>query len=242
MGKVWTVAPHHRVILFATEMEHAQLGPNIAATCGKMWAWLGVQKPFTLVLWWRDDPRLLSAEEWPSRATVNGGWTMQNSTTIFVYRKEEWDRVFIHEMIHALGWDWDMPAKPLACWGFTADSQLTPALFEAWTELYAEWLWCVWHFTDYAAWKRQCAWQERQALEILARAQRRGGPWRENTSVWAYYVLKAALAPHLSHLFIHGRGSDADLCRLTVPVLNELATKAQRVRPVAISLRMTHPQ
>ncbi len=238
VGKLWPMGPH-RIILYATAAEHTRHGPNIAATCGKLWDWLGVIRPFTLVLWWRNDPRKIAADEWPSRLTVNGGWTMQNSSVIFVYRSEEWDRVFLHEMIHALGWDWEMPAKPFACWEFPTGSQLTPALFEAWTELYAEWLWCVWNFSDYGAWKRQRAWQERQALEILARAQQRGGPWRENTSVWAYYVLKAALAPHISHFLLHGRGSDADLCRLSVPALTELAKKALRVRPRAISLRMT---
>ncbi len=228
----WDCGPH-RVLFFGSQAEQQ----HIVEECGKLWAWLGVQRPFTLVLWWRDDPRRISATEWPSKSTVNGGWTHQNGSTIYVYRQEEWDRVFLHEMIHALGWDWEMPEKPLACWGLPTGSNTVPALFEAWTELYAEWLWSAWHGVP---WEKQRAWQDAQARQILARVR---GPWKENTSVYAYYVLKAALAPYMDQLLLYGNGTakerEAVLCRLAQPTLVALAAQARREQPHALSLRMT---
>jgi hypothetical protein len=146
-------------------------------------------------------------------------------------------------MIHALEWDWKMPTRPLACWGLGDEAETSPALFEAWTELYAEWLWCAWTDTP---WEKQRAWQKKQAVQILARQGTR--VWSEDTSVFAYYVLKAALAPHIGFLLVHGNGdSTADryalLCRLAAPELAAMRADAQPGKPVAkpkaISLRMT---
>ncbi len=230
----WIVGPH-RVLFFGASPQQEQ--QDVAEECGRLWDWLGVTRPFTLILWWRKDPRHIAANEWPSKTTVNGGWTHQNASTIHVYRQEEWDRVFLHEMIHALGWDWAMPERPLACWGLPTGSNTVPALFEAWTELYAEWLWCVWHNVP---WRTQRTWQDTQARQILARQR---GPWKENTSVFAYYVLKAALAPHIDQLLLFGNGLHAQrtevLCRLATPGLSRLREEATQEVPEAISLRMT---
>ena len=64
--------------------------------------WLGTPVGFTVYLWWRDDPRILEADEWPTRRNVNGGWAMPGSNSIYIYRKEEYDRVLLHETIHAM--------------------------------------------------------------------------------------------------------------------------------------------
>jgi hypothetical protein len=154
-----------------------------------------------------------------------------------VYRSEEWDRVVLHEMIHALEWDWQMPTKPFPCWGLESESDLFPALFEAWTELLAEWLWCVWHNVS---WETQRAWQDKQAVQVLVRQK---GPWKENTSVFAYYVLKSTLAPNFAFLWIHGNGDNV-LCDLVQPELTRLRSlaKAKTTTPETISLRMSLPR
>lgn len=212
---------------------------RVAQQLQQLLIWLGTPRPFTVFLWWRDDPRRITATEWPSRRTVNGGWTSAGASAICVYRSEEWDRVVLHEMIHALEWDWHhMPAKALSCWGLPAKSQLTPALFEAWTELLAEWLWCHWYGVP---WSKQRAWQDYQAVQILARAG--SAPWRENTSVWAYYVLKAALAPSISK-YLRGpqwtmKERETVLCERVEPVLASLRARAAQTRPEALSLSMT---
>jgi hypothetical protein len=124
-------------------------------------------------------------------------------------------------------------------------SQVYPALFEAWTELLAEWMWVAWHFEGIEAWYSQRAWQEKQAIQILARSgHEEGEPWKENTSVFAYYVLKAALAPWVAELWVHGNGeSSAEreriLCSLGGSELDRLRGIAETVKPVAMSMRMT---
>ena len=195
-------------------------------------SWLGTPPGFSVYLWWRDDPRTLAVDEWPSRRNVNGGFAVPGEPEVFIYRSEEYDRVIIHETIHAMKWDWEMPNKPLACWKFKKSDILSPHLFEAWTELYAEWLWCGWHNVP---WEAQRAWQDYQAGQILARTDER---WVENTNVFAYYVLKAALAPHIHFLWTFGNGTTAEerthvLCTLAGPHLEQLYSTTVRVEPLS---------
>lgn len=224
-----------QLILFTQDSTQIQ---TLAQQTDALFSWLGVPHGFTLKLWWRNDPRKLDAGEWPSKRNVNGGFTYAGSKVINVYRSEEWDRVLIHETIHALSWDWAMPSIPLPCWNFKDSDIISPALFEAWTELYAEWLWCGWHNVP---WQLQRNWQNFQATQILSRANLASN-WNENTNVFAYYVLKAALAPHIGFLWIFGNGITEDerthvLCDLVTPTLSKL--RSEKVRPIGFSLRMT---
>lgn len=208
----------------------------VAKMVDRLLLWLGTPQGFTVFLWLQDLPRRIAADEWPSRSTVNGGWTIPNSNSIYVYREEEWDRVLIHETIHALGWDWEMEANPLPCWGVVG--KFAPHLFEAWTECYAEWLYCAWHSIP---WETQMAHQKIQALQVLARAK---PVWDENTNVYAYYVLKAALAPHIAFLLSFQTGKTTQeklfvLCNLVAEPLRRMTEEAQSVIAQPISLRMS---
>jgi hypothetical protein len=212
--------------------------PNIASETDALFTWLGVPQGFTMILFWRHDPRRIAATEWPSKRTVNGGWAVPGSAEITVYRAEEWDRVLLHESIHALEWDWAMPESPLPCWGLHNKASVQPALFEAWTELFAEWMWCGWHNVP---WERQRSWQDYQATQILRRAPH---VWKENTNLFAYYVLKAALAPHIGFLWVFGNGNSGPerlsvLCGLVEPELTRLRQQAMQTHLEAISMRMT---
>lgn len=183
-----------------------------------------------------DTLRRISETEWPSRLTVNGGWAVPNSNTIFVYREEEFERVLLHESIHALGWDWQVEPTPPPCWG--VDGTLAPHLFEAWTECYAEWLLCAWKDIP---WEKQMEWQRTQAAQILCRAPT---PWNENTNTFAYYVVKAALAPHIEFLLPFQTGKTKEekmfvLCGLVQEAIETMRIKAEQVQPISISLRMS---
>ena len=223
-----------KLLLFTQEPDTIA---DIANEVDDLLQWLGTPVGFTVYLWWRDDPRMLEADEWPSKRNVNGGWAIPGSTVINIYRKEEYDRVLLHETIHAMEWDWTMPETPLPCWGLEG-GQTMPHLFEAWTELYAEWLWCGWHNVP---WETQRQWQDYQAVQILARQT---NAWNENTNLFAYYVLKAALAPHIEFLWVFGNGITEEerynvLCRLTTPKLEELRARAKHARPERMSLCMS---
>ena len=209
---------------------------QVAKEVENLLLWLGTPPGFTVFLWLQDIPRRITADEWPSRRSVNGGWTIPHSNSIYVYREEEWDRVLIHESIHALGWDWDMATTSLPCWG--VQGTFAPHLFEAWTECYAEWLYCAWHAIP---WETQMAHQKAQALQVLARAK---PIWNENTNVYAYYVLKAALAPHIAFLLPFQTGKTTDeklfvLCNLVAEPLRLMTEEAKTVIPKSISMRMS---
>lgn len=184
-------------------------------------------------------PRNIAKDEWPSRRTVNGGWTTQNTNTIHIFRSEEWERVLIHEVIHAMNWDWNMGSEPKPCWKIKGI--LAPHLFEAWTELFAEWLYCSWFNIP---WEAQRNYQENQAIQILARAP---PVWNEDTSIFAYYILKTALAPHIIFLLSVQLGKTEEerefiLCNLLGGELNRLRQMARNISVYPISLRMTIPK
>ena len=215
--------------------------PKVAQTVDALFNWLGTPPKFSIALFLRDDPRQIAADEWPSRRTVNGGWTTPGDKMIFVYRAEEYERVLIHETIHALNWDWEMSSKPLSCWGLGENAKLAPHLMEAWTELYAEWLWCGWFNVP---WSSQRAHMDGQAVQVLSRAEQKRVDWEENTNVFAYYVLKAALAPHLAFLWTFRNGVTPEerlhvLCGLASPRLDALRAAAKTTTPKAISMRMS---
>ena len=218
--------------------------PRISQEVNALFTWLDAPRGFTLLLFWREDPRICRADEFPNRKNVNGGYTYIGSQNIIVYRKEEWDRVVLHEAIHALGWDLKiMPESPLRCWGLDSNARLMPTLFEAWTELYAEWLWCGWHNKS---WATQIKWSTHQALQIYARYLRSKKSWNENTNVYAYYILKAALAPHIGFIWISHSNMSKDelnfiMCDLARPKLEEFRLKGETAKPIEFSLRMTTP-
>lgn len=233
---------HNNHTLFLISHHSDEKNAKVAQELNKLLCWLDPKRPFYIFLWLREDPRHISEQEWPSRRSINGGWTIPGSSSICVYREEEWDRVVLHEMIHALEWDWKMPETPDTCWSANPGSY-TPALFEAWTELLAEWFWCAWHSVS---WSQQRKWQEFQALQILARHDLRKRPWDENTSIFAYYILKTALAPHMPFLWMHNNGDTSSerkefLCRIVQPELKRLEALAEKTQPVSLSLRMTLP-
>lgn len=213
---------------------------KIAETTDQLCNWLGVSSAFIAILFYMDKPRYIEADEWPEKKNVNGGWNMTGSQTIVIYRREEWERVFIHETIHAMNWDWKhMPTKQIKCWGLQEESELSPHLFEAWTELLTELLYCVWFNLN---WNDQLKWMKEQAIQIISRYHTKD-KWIENTNVFAYYILKAALSKYVAELFLFGKPEEYNeyiLCELVTPEINKLYEAAKGIHPKRISLRMTH--
>jgi len=157
------------------------------------------------VNWWRfPADRIVAGDIFPSRAEVNGGWAYRGSPEVFLFRIEEWDRVLLHECIHALNWDAVIVDGTQTCLEQSVGGgTLSSALFEAATELNAEWMWSVLHApsNDVTAqtWVKQREWQNQQAIEILARAPQ---VWVEDTNVFAYYILKTVLAHDMQGFLI----------------------------------------
>jgi hypothetical protein len=187
-------------IWYAAKDEH-QI-PKIADEIQQMTAWIG--RPLKIYFWYRDDPRILTDKaRLPQTDEVNGGYSYPASGDIYIFRAEEWQRVLFHEAIHALGWDWifDKPThlKTTLETMIGPGTQLRSDLNEMWTELLAEWMWCIWSNKD---WNEQVAWSERQARTMIDLWRNSAKPWREDTNIFAYYVAKYVLMEHIGSLLI----------------------------------------
>ena len=146
---------------------------------------------------------------------INGGFTYSNanSGTIFVFRREEFPKVFLHETLH------HAPIDTHSAWSKT-DLQKIYSYFrldtmhcnsqmqcthtdlrpnEAWIETWAE----LYHmgFLQYeyqipwnTLWNAEKKWACLQAKRVLEHQKAQmDGKWREETHAYSYMVLRAAL-------------------------------------------------
>jgi hypothetical protein len=149
--------------------------------------------------WWDEDrPRILPPYTEPSREHVNGGWTVLGEAEVHVYRREEAHKVLLHELIHALGLDIPQTVMdPIRVRFEQAMGRiLWPHLGEAYTEFFAEWLWAIASPSlnvARARWTAQLACSDMQARQIWTRIR---DSTKEDTNVFAYYVLKWVLMGH----------------------------------------------
>lgn len=137
---------------------------------------------------------------------VNGGATyVCNMMFINVFRREEAEKVLIHELVHGLCADVDtisvdnMIRNAL---GATTDLHLP----EAYTEFMAEWYYIVarWGHSQKAflyAWNTQIRYATSLVCKLLNFYNRKHildtkHPWNESTSVFSYYVMKTVLLHH----------------------------------------------
>jgi len=152
--------------------------------------------------WW-DQPwvRHLPSGVEPGRDHVNGGWATPGVPEVHVYRREEAHKVMLHECIHALGLDVDEMKAAAQRPRFEAafGRRLWPHLGEAYTELYAEFLWSIASSSSLKgaaeAWAHQGRCSEKQAAQVWMRVH--DSTTDENTNIFAYYVLKWVLMQHL---------------------------------------------
>ena len=200
------------------------------------------------VNWWRfPADRVVAGGKFPTRAEVNGGWAYRGSTEVFLFRIEEWDRVLLHECIHALSWDATIVDGTQNCLEQSVGGgSISSALFEAATELNAEWMWSIIHApvddVTGQTWLTQRAWQDQQAIAILARAPR---VWAEDTNVFAYYVLKAVLAHDIQEFLIEwlaGTLNSERWCDMWTSKRESMIAASRGVDTTApLSMRMTNP-
>jgi hypothetical protein len=218
--------------------------------CFRILRFLGAPDGFC-VNWWRiPNDRNVEPNAFPTRAEVNGGWARRGLPEVFIFRLEEWDRVLIHECIHALAWDVEIGGSVKSCLEKSlGNGEITEALFEAATELNAEWMWCIIHSPvndiEGQTWLKQLAWQQKQAYAILARSPQ---VWKEDTSVFAYYVLKAAVAFEMEDFLVNWLTSCVDTekwCALWnkyKPIFLQKAGLHKNTVSENLSMRMTNPE
>lgn len=169
-------------------------------------AWMSQGAP--IVWYWWDQPwdRKLPAGEDPGRDHVNGGWAVPGIREVHTYRREEAHKVLLHESIHALLLDVPQAAVEPVRRQFESafGRRLWPHFGEAYTELFAEWLWSVAGARSLLdarrRWAAQVGCAARQAAQVWARI--RDSRTDEDTNVFAYYVMKWILLRDTEHLAV----------------------------------------
>jgi hypothetical protein len=166
----------------------------------RLMAWMS-PKPLTWYWWDQPWPRVLPAGVDPGREHVNGGWAVPGIREVHVYRREEAHKVLLHESIHALRLDVPAATVEPVRHQFEAalGRRLWPHLGEAFTELFAEWLWAIASSRSLldarSRWNYQLKCSETQAAEVWNRIH--DSRANEDTNVFAYYVLKWVLMLHV---------------------------------------------
>lgn len=197
------------------------------------------QRPVTWYWWDQPWPRRLPANTTPRQEHLNGGWAVPGVPEVHVYRREEAHKVLLHETIHALGLDVPHALVEPVRLQFEEEfgRRLWPHLGEAFTELFAEWLWSV---ASKKHWASQLACSEKQAAQVWVRI--RGATQNEDTNVFAYYVLKWVLMQHLDSVLLAPAASVGhwfDWWREARPQLEELAADAAASESEDLPMGMT---
>jgi hypothetical protein len=176
----------------------------------KLLGWMGM-RPIVWYWWDQEWVRQVPAYEDPGREHVNGGWATPGIREVHVYRREEAHKVMLHECIHALGLDVSHASvEPIRIeLEREFGRKLWPHLGEAFTELFAEWLWAIvrGRSVDHARvlWEEQVRCSEGQAAMVWARIH--DSKEDENTNVFAYYVLKWVLMLHTEEVLLGPQAS-----------------------------------
>lgn len=137
-----------------------------------------------------------------SPINVNGGSSYKNSTeSISIYRREEATKVLIHEFIHALGLDINIPEsvdKSVELLTGIVDARL----YEAYTEAIAEWLYML--YTKKLFWQKQLDYSRDRAYKLIKHFN---GDWKETTAAFSYYVMKYILLTHFKEVIYSSDGA-----------------------------------
>jgi hypothetical protein len=214
----------------------------------RLLGWMTQRQSVTWYWWDQPLPRILPANMDPRQEHLNGGWAIPGVPEVHVYRREEAHKVLLHESIHALGLDVPQSLTDPVRVRFEGvlGRRLWPHLGEAFTELFAEWLWCIASATKkqgaVAAWTAQLACSSRQAAQMWARIHDSLEP--EDTNVFAYYVLKWVLMQHLESVLLAPAASVAhwfDWWVAAKPALDAAAVAVATSESEELRMGMTCP-
>ena len=152
-----------------------------------------------------------------SEINANTGFTMacpRVANSIYVYRKEEWFKVFVHETIHSFGIDFALMSEEydksiFEMFGIHCDLRLYEAYTETWAEIIQAIFFCMTPPTEVVevALNHERMFSLFQKAKILEHHQltyrelytKTGGVrYKEETPVFSYFILKCILMFHYS--------------------------------------------
>jgi hypothetical protein len=132
---------------------------------------------------------------------VNSAYTYANGDTVFIFRREEFPKVMLHEAIHhvctidtAMDWTQDQLGRLFEMFRVDQTTVLRPneAIVEAMAELFhTAFIAQEYGFDAQMLHMREVKWSLQQAKRVLARQG--SGLWREDTHAFSYYVLRSIL-------------------------------------------------
>ncbi len=183
---------------------------NEVAFLLRLMAWM-TSRPITTYWWDQDWVRIIPPQEDPQREHVNGGWAIPGVPEVHVYRREEAQKVLLHELIHAT--EMDVPVESTRPVLYQLEKEfgirLWPHLGEAFTELYAVFLWSIVRAKSeketIVLWDNQKECSRQQAGIVWKRIH--DSVKDEDTNVFAYYILKWVLMKHDDFVIVHPNAS-----------------------------------
>jgi hypothetical protein len=198
----------------------------------RLLAWMSARTPVVWYWWDQPWPRILPANIDPRQEHLNGGWAVPGVPEVHVYRREEAHKVLLHEAIHALSLDIPHALTDPVRRRFEAalGRRLWPHLGEAFTELFAEWLWAIagtGNAEKADRWTAQLACSTTQAAQVWARI--RDSTEAEDTNVFAYYVLKWVLMQHTESVLLAPTASVAHWYKWWQAALPQLEAAAKEM-------------
>ena len=129
---------------------------------------------------------------------VNSGYTYTNGNNIFIYRREEFPKVMLHEAIHhslldtGRSWSQNDLLRIFSKFGISHHTLLRPneAVVETWAELFHlafishEYGWDLRQLYE-----TELKWSLQQTRRILKKQGR--AAWKEGTHAFSYYVIRS---------------------------------------------------
>jgi hypothetical protein len=163
---------------------------------------------------------------------INGGFTYPTHGEVFIFRREEFPKVMLHETIHNLSLDtyhdWasvpevvqelydafriDTTGCPYKCTTFLNPNE---AIVETWAEIFHVLFLAIeyrWRWEPMLDMEKR--WAIQQARKILKKQKKMGGVWAEDTHAYSYIVLRSIILWNANEFV---QTSPRDMCKHMIP-------------------------
>jgi hypothetical protein len=130
---------------------------------------------------------------------VNSAYTYDNDATVYIYRREEFPKVSVHEAIHHVRqietrrqWDAAQLKRMYTIFNIHSSTELRPneAIVETWAELFHTIFVSIKYNLEFEMlYKKEMLWALQQAKRILNKQN--GQQWKDSTQSYSYHVLRS---------------------------------------------------
>ena len=137
------------------------------------------------------------------KSHVNSAYTYTDGHEVYIYRREEFPKVMLHEALHHSQFDtgsrWEQPLlkRVFQKFSISPETKLRPneAIVETWAELFhLAFISHEYNLDFKKLYAMELQWSLQQARRIVSRQGGGGGgigPWKEKTHAYSYYVIRS---------------------------------------------------